>query len=319
LKAALLLCATAACTSFYDPCFLPASLVTDLRVLAVSADPPEVLYDPVTFAAPAVRVRALAVDPGSPDDTTQVSVRACVPTSDARCPDTQPWDATKTGTDTAPAEIPLQISPEQIRAALAADPLAGYGGVRIQVEVQARTDRASTTASKLLVFNPAAPGYEPNHGFLVTGLATADGAAYPDGFALTLPVAETVGLRPLLAPAPGMSEAAETYEVTDLAGHKVLLRERISYSFFTLAHAQYGPLGHPVAGSDVADEPGPGDPQPEGGLVRLTALSAAIGRIWVVARDGRGAEEWASIPVLMPDNRGCSVLHRCPTLDFGCQ
>jgi hypothetical protein len=32
--------ALAACSSYYDPCFAPASLVTDLRVLAVRADPP---------------------------------------------------------------------------------------------------------------------------------------------------------------------------------------------------------------------------------------------------------------------------------------
>ncbi len=319
MKGALLLCATAACTSFYDPCFQPASLVHDLRVLAVSAEPPEVLYDPGTFAAPQVRVRALAVDPGSPFDTRQVAVRACVPTSDGRCPADQPWGASKAGTEAEPAEIALQITPEQIRAALEADPLAGYGGVRVQLEVLARNDTLSVTASKLLVLNPAAPGYVPNHGFSVTGFATADGGIYSDGGFLELPVGETVGLRPLLAPAPGLSDPAETYEVTDLAGRKVQLRERISYAFFTLPHAQYGPLGNPVPGSDIADEPGPGDPQPDRGLVSLTALAPASGRIWVVARDGRGAEAWASIAVNMPDRRNCSVDFHCPTLDLGCQ
>jgi hypothetical protein len=218
-----------------------------------------------------------------------------------------------------PVEIPLAIAPEQIRAARAADPLAGYGGVRIQVEVQARMDGVTATASKLVLFTPAAPGVVPNHGFSVTGFAASDGKIYPDEGILELPVGQTIGLRPLLAPAPGFSEPAETYEVIDLTGRTVRLRERISYAFFTLPHAQYGPLGHPVAGSDVADEPGPGDPQPEGGLVKLTALAKSGGRIWVVARDGRGAEAWASLTVHMPDRRDCLPPNRCSLLDFGCQ
>ena len=133
-----------------------------------------------------------------------------------------------------------------------------------------------------------------------------------EGF-IELPVSETVWLRPLLSPG-----AQETYQVTDLAGRTVQLTERISYSFFTMPHAQYGPLGRPVAGSDVADEPAPGDPVPERGLVTLTALAAASSRLWLVARDGRGGEAWASLAVQMPDRRNCSFDFRCPLLDFGC-
>jgi hypothetical protein len=318
LKALLLLLATAGCTTYYDPCFGPKSQVSDLRVLAVNAEPPEVLYDPVTFAAPPVRVRALVVEPGSPDDFHQIAIRACVPAADGRCPAGQAWDGRAAGSESKPPDLVLQISPERIQAALAADPLAGYGGVRVQIELRASSANATATASKLLIFNPAKPGYVPNHGLYVTGFAVSPAESQTEPGSVEVPVGQSIGLRPLLAPGPGAIEAAETYQVTDLAGRTVQLRERISYSFFTLAHAQFGPLGLPVPGSDVADEPAPGDPQPQGGLVTFTSLSAGIGRIWVVARDGRGAEAWASLTVLMPDRRGCTTGARCPVLDFGC-
>jgi hypothetical protein len=311
-RAALTTCAAlAACNSFYDPCFSPASVVNDLRILAVRADPPEALYDPVSFVAPPVSLRALVVFPGGSSEQL-VHLRACVPQPMGPCPPDQPWEVTAAGS----SDMQLQVAPEKIRAALQADPLAGYGGVRVQVEVLVENGNASVSASKLVLFSPALPGYVPNHSFSVTGFALSGSGGdrvVADQGLIELPVPETVWLRPLLSPG-----AQETYQVTDLAGRTIQLTERISYSFFTLPHAQYGPLGRPVAGSDVADEPAPGDPVPERGLVTLTALSAATGRLWVVARDGRGGEAWAGLAVQMPDRRNCSFDFRCPLLDFGC-
>jgi hypothetical protein len=274
-----------------------------------------VLYDPVTFSAPAFQVSALVADPRS-GEPQRLYVRACVPAADGRCPADQGWDARAEGSVGWPAEIALRLPPERIRAALEADPLDGYGGVRVQLELEVRGGSAAVTASKMMLFSPALPGYVPNHGCSVTGFMISGSGGdriIPDGGILELPVSETAGLRPLLS-----AGAAETYQVTDLAGRTVELTERISYSFFSTAHVQFGPLGHPVPGSDVADEPAPGDPVPEGGLVTLTALSKAGGRLWVVARDGRGAEAWAIMELAMPDKRGCSINVRCPTLDFGC-
>jgi hypothetical protein len=72
----------AGCDELDDP-----STVTDLRVLAVAADPPEVILDPgqdVTAELPAVQLALLVADPAGGGRPLTVAVRACA--NDPRAP-----------------------------------------------------------------------------------------------------------------------------------------------------------------------------------------------------------------------------------------
>lgn len=325
-----LLLGLAGCASSYDPCFLPPSLVSDLRILGVRADPPEVVYDAQSFSSGVVVVSALLARPQKGASRVEVRLRACVPQASGRCPAEQPWELSSLGDDDNPAEFALQIQPALVQAALAADPLHGYGGVRVQLEVQGFTsDGPGPQASKLLLMSPAAPGHVPNHSFEVTGLAFVNAGLVrhaPTGAEVTLDVGGSVGLRPLLAPTPGVGQPDEEYDVVDLLGRTQHLRERISYSFYVTPHAQFGAVGHPQAGQDVADEPGPGEAQPPAGLVQLSPLGETVGRVWVVARDGRGGEAWSWAQLTLQDPRDCVLIaggepvhYKCGDLEIGCQ
>ncbi|MFL5395142.1 MAG: hypothetical protein ACJ79G_20120, partial [Myxococcales bacterium] len=52
-------CLVAGCTEYSDPCFTPPSVVEDLRVLALSVDPPSPVADLATPTIEPVRLRAL--------------------------------------------------------------------------------------------------------------------------------------------------------------------------------------------------------------------------------------------------------------------
>ena len=323
LVAAALLVAPA-CTRLYDPCFQPDSVVTDLRILAVRAEPPELLYDPASFVSPAVRIGVLLAGPEMAETPLAVRARLCVPAASGRCPEEAAFVAFGSGDERQPAALSLSVLPALLREALDQDPLRGYAGARVQVEVQVvREARPPLRATKLLLLSPALPGYVPNHGFEIAGLDVLGSFSQErirQGGSVAVDVADHVGLRPLLAPAPGVAQAAEEYVVRDLLGREEVLRERISYSFFTSPHAQFGAFGTPIANASIADEPAPGEEAPPEGLVRLSALAATFGRVWVVARDGRGGENWLSLQLTASDRRTCVPgSGQCSRLDLGCE
>lgn len=322
---------SAGCDTYYDPCFDVPSLVKDLRILAVRTDPPEVLYDPGTFASSPFIVRPLAVHSDSLYKPIEVLARTCAPTTSQKCADSVPFAGNALAARDTDPELILTVSPEVLRASLAADPLAGYGGLRVQLEIVARgPDGAVARAAKTLVFSPDLPGTVPNHGLEIRGFTLFRGVkpqAVRPGFELDLDVAQSVTLRPLLAAGPGGERPDEDYDVVDLKGRRVRLRERISYTFFTTLHAQYGELLKHNHGADVADEPGPDQPQPPQGLVRLSATGEGPGRTWLVARDGRGAEAFSFLDFFMTDKRQClndlpngtTVTSHCQQLEQVCQ
>jgi hypothetical protein len=296
--AAVLLSLCGACTTQFDPCFPTAQKIRDLRVLGVRADPPEVVFDWAQPAPDPVRISLLAVDPFGTDDF-KATATLCAPTDDRRCP---PGSLQLTPTQGSTDELFFDVVPplQLLRDALAADPLAGYGGIRLQLDVAVQSVlNQGVHASKLLLYTPAAPGYVPNHAFDLSGIVLARrGPAlklYPDKGADIFDVGEKVGVLPILAPAPGMPVAIEQYDVVDLAGHSSHLTERFSYAFFSTRHLKFD--------ADTADQPPPGISPPVTGLLQFELTAQAQGTFYVVARDGRGAEAWITFDWTAMDER----------------
>ena len=74
--------------------------------------------------------------------------------------------------------------------------------------------------------------------------------------------------------------------MVNIRGNPVHLREQPRYSFFTTQGAELD--------RDDADEPLDGVAPPDG-LVRIKALGAGPGTLWIVVRDGRGGESWITL------------------------
>ena len=169
-------------------------------------------------------------------------------------------------------------------------------------------------AHKTLVFRLPGAQDPKNHGFQIIGLRVRrpvmaynqDRTANPPwpveevvapGELIHFDRYDTGWLRPVLAPAPGATDAVEEFDTTDLAGKRVHVRERITYSFYVPYGEVSGPhttLVDPVAyfnPENVVGEPAPG--VDADGLVGMNTRRPSAGLLWLVARDSRGAETWA--------------------------
>jgi len=271
--AILLIPCAAACT----PDFAAPSDVTDLRVLAVRAEPPEAQYDDA--GVDPVQLSILAVDPRS-QAPMQVSAQLCAPTDSRRCDEGQPIiDVPDAGLSTA-----LALPSGFLLSAAQLDDLDGFGGIRVQYSFSIENGDVGgpVHGSKLLLFSPR--GGVPNRNPAVTGIRlTRDGIPYGDGDPLPgdtieLPSGVEIGLLPLIP-----TDICEQYVTTDFRGNQVTLIEQPRYNFFVTPGAEIG--------VDTADEPLDGVPPPDG-LSRITAHSGE-GTLWIVVRDGRGGESWA--------------------------
>jgi len=323
--------AVAACDQHRYPCFAPQSRVTDVRVLGISVDPPDPVADLGTGSVEPVRLRALIVDPQGSKGTFKVTWTLCVAsTQNPGCP-------SGVVVATAPewrrdSSVEVKVPPDLIAAAVAADPLHGFGGMRVLAEL--RVEGANPpTATTPIIFSPSA--VQPrNHAPVIQGLrfipqGEAPQEAPPAPSSMEIVVAQPTGLRPVLAPG-----AVEEYDTVDLAGHPVHLQERIRYSFYVTPGLNIGRIllrsvgGSVVSfgqGQDVeAEEPPPGAPESPGGLMLIEAVQrgGSQGVLWIVARDSRGATSWMEEAVssveVDPNCLGPPPLNGCGQLDFGC-
>ena len=319
----------ASCLAGYDPCFVPPSVVPAnlLRILAVRSDPPDLIVDLEQSGEVVLQIRALVVS----NSGATLRGRLCAPTTDKRCSPDLPLQAGPATPPDFDPTLELHVPLELIRAARDQDPLKGYGGIQVLLDLEAVDDRGSATASKTLLFFPREKAPAPNQpieveriDFTSDGTRIASGARYQ---AVGLEVAKAYGLRPRLAPPPGQPDGTsplEWFDVTDLSGRTVHLREQVAYSFFATPQYLFGdlqgagqvPVGVYLPGADLGDEPAEGVPEPANGLVRFNPIKNGIGRVWVVARESRGAVAWLAVDVGAEDNRHCGP---CPTLFFGCE
>ncbi len=130
---------------FEDP-----SIVIDLRMLAASADPPEIIFpidaDPETFPVPDVEICALVADPDASRDLA-FEMGACAPTESGRCdePD-EPFFSFDSGIVEDPDEAPdsvrlcgtLRANPllvDILELSIRDDPTQGFSSVAVQIEM----------------------------------------------------------------------------------------------------------------------------------------------------------------------------------------
>ena len=284
---ALAACALLACDTQYDPCFGSAQKIADFRVLAVRADPPEVVFDPADTELPPVTISMLMVDPRT-TQPVDITASLCPQVDDKRCGAGALQNATVTSAGPV-VSFKVTPTPELLRAAVLADPLHGYGGIRVQVDIVLNGSFQRTArATKTLLYTPRTPGYVPNHSFEILGLnLTSNGR--PMGFVgpndtLNVSVADQVGILPLLAPTSGTGDAAEEYDVTDLSGRPAHLKEHLSYSLYSTVHAHFL--------TDTAEQPPSDVAPPLAGVFQFQATLTATGTLYIVARDGRGGVAW---------------------------
>lgn len=279
-----MLLVAAACT----PNFQDQDVVVDLRVLAVTADPPEAQYDLDAGTIDNVSLTYLVVDPARPQNTFTFTSQACEPTDSRRCdqglafalPSATRDSQQNTFHNTLAVPSSVLADAEQLAK------LGGYNGIEVQVSfaVDDGDPAGIAEGDKVVVYTPV--GTTPNHNPTMTGLKTsvagvATGAFAP-GETLNLQAGVDNGLRPVLA-----ADAIETYTIKDLNGNPVTLTESPTYSFYTTPGASFD--------RETADEPDNGV-APSDGLTRFTAAGRGSGTLWIVVRDGRGGETWLTYP-----------------------
>ena len=131
LTAAVLACG---CEQNRDPCFTPQSIVEDLRVLALSVDPPTPIADLATGEVEPVRLRGLFASPNGTAPTRDVSWAVCVPGSEPLCPEDSivardhGWQRD--------SSVEIRVPLDLIAAARTADPLHGAYGIRVLATVR---------------------------------------------------------------------------------------------------------------------------------------------------------------------------------------
>lgn len=279
----------AACT----PDFAEVWQVEDLRILAIRAEPPEVLVPAevllVPGAIPRVHVDALVVDPRDP--AAQVQWQALVCTSEeGQCRDAQlsrrAYPPAASGAEWATSGLDriafdFDLDLELAAAALAADPFKGFGGLPIIVELRVRGAEEAVGIKRLVYGLIDPPGKLPNANPRLAALKSNERE-------IAAPWVVNVQSAQVLLPEPAAG-AKERYVVRTFDGGTRELEEYLSYAFFVsdgeLSHAITG--GEPTAVvtnkkiDDVTSE-------------WITPLEPGTQRVWVVLRDDRGGVDWRS-------------------------
>jgi hypothetical protein len=279
-----------ACTPDFDPVWL----VKDLRILAIRADPPEVIGPASATAFPPIRIDALAVNPQDPAATYAWELWGCS-AEKTNCDEAVYRTRLHQETSTlAQISRDVQISDELYQQALQADLFQGFGGVPLMVELKIFQGSGPTVRGvKRLVF-----GLEIPLGKTANVNPTLDEIRLDETpFASTVRVSDCEDRE--LLPVP--SEAArEPYLVSTfsdpLQGEQLV--EYLSYAFFastgSLTHGETG--GKPtvfVTEQKKIDVSSAWTP-PCDDQGRLSAEDDRV-QIWVVIRDDRGGVSWREL------------------------
>lgn len=310
------LCALATLAAACSPGFEDPSIVIDLRVLAIGAEPAEVVVDidpsnpdPTGVELPPVVLTPLVADPGA-DRRLVWRLEACVETETGRCEDPEQTvtprliaegvaDDPEAPVDAEPPAImsgSLVPDLDLILAAVEADPLGGYAGVPIQVGLRVVPEGGSEAeavyAFRRVVYAPRFPeGRTANLNPALADLLL-DGESFPGGRC------GAAGVTPQLV-APGQEVeiepvepegARESYVVATLDGGTRVATENFYYSWFATAGAFTRTM---TGGSDVITVT-PLETQWTAPTAEAAAeLPDRQVRLWLIQRDDRRGVSWA--------------------------
>jgi hypothetical protein len=306
------------------PNFEDVSLVKDLRVLGVQAEPPEILLPLGSTAFPPVHIQPLLVDPqAGPDALFEWQLWACT-AEDVRC------DADKVTsrrlvveprtTSLAEIQTDFVLDQELYTAALIADEAKGLDGVPVMLELRINRDRFWERAVKRVVYgNTLLPDKVANTNPQLDGVQRAGAEVLQPGQEFGAAPGEIVKLLP-----KPRANTAEPYWVATFKGKCSVdsdcmlfipgaecksgicarqLTEYLSYAFFTdagaLSDATTGGKPSPlIENKKIADPSSDWTAPPTPGTYRL----------WVVIRDDRGGMSWMPIQanVTQPSSDGGS-------------
>jgi hypothetical protein len=294
VKCLLALLCFAGCTGSLDE----PSLVKDLRILAIQAEPPEAVQ---TAALPDIALRALVADPRDPERTIAWSWQSCGLTDDLRCASADYAD------DLASEEGPLAdiaatlvLDAPLLSAAQELDTYLGFGGVTVVAELAlgAGTDEELHAIKQVPVWLALPPGTDPNanpsppalrHGRL--GESRDDVLAnwpesetfvdWPEDEVLEVPAGTAVSVEPM-----NPAEDVEHYAVYRFDLGIEELDESLMYDFLA-SDGEWTRNRSGGASEIVATE------------TTLASIWTAPAEVpaedvamWFVVRDGRGGTSW---------------------------
>jgi hypothetical protein len=304
-SSALLLALLALPTAGCSPGFDVPSLVKDLRVLAMRADPPEVIVrEPADVATP-IRVTALLADPVAPGRTLHCVLQTCrLDEAARRCTDPATTvrlaeGDCKDGENAFPVVMPTPVL-EAMQKGQAGYP-AYDPGTAVYVELMVTGGEYELHAVKSIVYSPEnPPGRVANANPVIESLF-ADGVLLPapaPGAPFVVPYVPGKAVRLQVAPLGGSKEhyALPTYD-----GGVVPLDEYATFAYyadggaFSRDRATDQPRNTMTSSGD--DQPpelwSDWSPPPAGSPDAARAI-----RFWFVYTDGRGGADWITATAL---------------------
>lgn len=287
------------------------SEVIDRRILAIRAEPPEVIVDG-TLSAPAVQLTALVVDPSAPDAVAEYEWRVCarvpglidtIDSDTGRCreaDDLPPIDAGEAPLGSLGVTVPVPAELAMLLQGAGAASLALSMTVNAQLSVQ--TDQGPIVGFKRLVLSTATPpGRQPNRNPRLSALLF-DGEVWEADTPIRIrhgacDPAKRVEVVDRTRPGelvkvcehkitPVFDEAeAETYPQQKFDGDVIELRELLQFDWYvdhgsvseerTEQYSGVGPRKYDPVSTNWREPPEPRD---------MT--------VWVVVRDGRLGVSW---------------------------
>lgn len=302
LAACALLLAAAACIGNLDR----ASRVHDLRILAISADPPDYVvpqsYDPGSGKPPSIphfRIRALLGDAPGAQRTLSWRITTCGKPSALRCEgvdagvgelmllgegQAEPVDGLlEVGAELGTLEQLVSLQP-LLEDAMKNDPYYGFGGLPLVVAVRVWADGEEIFGGKRIPFWLPIP---KEYAEIVPNRMPPEPVIVFDGVvALPGDVPQVKGSWLGLDVFPTDPALHETYYVPTFDGELEKLREAWSFAWYT------------TKGSFSPETSGGWDPILKEDAETKTRLEIAEGtepgpfKVVCVVRDGRGGEIW---------------------------
>lgn len=277
-----------------SPGFDDPSLVKDLRVLGVRAEPPEILLSAADGEDGwPVRITVLIADPLGSGRSLTCELRSCTIEESRTCQGSDLVTVLGSGPcGDGETSFDVFIPRSLVEEAQGRDPTFGsavHSGVAVWIEITVSGDETPLFALKSVVFSPENPsGRTPNHNPRIAGVRLNDMPQTQPG---VIPVLPGVPVQIEVVPAEG---AKEKYVLPALIppGAVEELEEFMTVAFY----ADRGSFDDATR----TDRPSnPFEPIPSGDEARLLTRwtppkEDGPVRFWFVLVDGRGGVDWVT-------------------------